>query len=196
MNEILEFISQPWHWAVSGVMIASLMFLMLYGGERFGVSSSFETICSMSGAGKRVKLFNTNWRVQSWLLIFLVGAMIGGFIATTLLQSPEPVQVSEKTVSRLASMGVDAPGEKSDGLGFLPGEIFNFENLLTLKGFIFMVLGGFFIGFGTRWARGCTSGHAISGLSNLQLPSLVAVIGFFLGGLLMSHFLMPIILSL
>jgi uncharacterized membrane protein YedE/YeeE len=54
-------------------------------------------------------------------------------------------------------------------------------------------MGGLLIGFGTRYAGGCTSGHAISGLSNLQLPSLVAVIGFFIGGLLMAHLILPLI---
>lgn len=49
------------------------------------------------------------------------------------------------------------------------------------------------MGFGARWAGGCTSGHAISGLSNLQLPSLVAVLGFFAGGLLMTHLLFPLL---
>jgi len=59
-----------------------------------------------------------------------------------------------------------------------------------------LVGGGILIGFGTRWAGGCTSGHAISGLSNLQLPSLIAVIGFFIGGIIMTYFLLPTILSL
>lgn len=196
MNAIIEFISQPWHWAVSGTLIAFLMFLMLFGGEKFGVSSSFETICSVGGAGKKIKLFDYDWRSQSWLLIFLLGAAVGGFIGTTVLQSPEPVQISEVTVAHLSSLGIDAPKTKAEGLGFVPLELFNFESLLTLKGVIIMIIGGFFIGFGTRWASGCTSGHAISGLSNLQLPSLIAVIGFFIGGLLMTHVLLPIILTL
>ncbi len=193
---MIEFISQPWHWAVSGTLIAILMFLMLYGGEKFGVSTSFETICSMSGAGKKIKLFDYDWKTQSWLLIFIIGAIIGGAIGTTLLQSHEPVQISEATVNHLASLGVETPQTKSEGLGFVPHELFNFDSLLTLKGFILLIIGGFLIGFGTRWAKGCTSGHAISGLSNLQLPSLIAVTGFFIGGLLMTHLLLPIILGL
>jgi uncharacterized membrane protein YedE/YeeE len=52
-----------------------------------------------------------------------------------------------------------------------------------------LLVGGVLIGFGTRYAGGCTSGHAISGLSNLQIPSLKAVIGFFIGGLIMSYFI-------
>lgn len=196
MSEIIEFISQPWHWAISGASIAFLMFLMLLAGEKFGVSTSFETICSMSGAGKKVKLFDYNWRKQSWLLVFILGAIIGGGIAVSVFQSPEPVQISSTTISHLESMGVNTPKTVEEGLGFVPLELFNFESVLTLKGFILLIIGGFLIGFGTRWASGCTSGHAISGLSNLQLPSLIAVVGFFIGGLIMSHLLLPIILSL
>lgn len=196
MTLLIDFISQPWHWAVSGTLIASLMFLMLYGGEKFGVSTSFETVCAMGGAGKHIPLFNYNWQKQTWLMVFILGAIIGGYLASNMLQSPEPVQISEKTVNHLATLGIESPQDKSEGLGFVPKEIFSFESLFTLKGGIIMILGGFFIGFGTRWASGCTSGHAISGLSNLQLASLIAVVGFFIGGLLMSHFFLPLILSL
>ena len=196
MDAILEFVSQPWHWAVSGAMLTLLMFLMLYSGERFGVSTSFETVCSMSGAGKRIQQFNYDWRKQAWLLVFVVGSVIGGAIGSSFLQSPEPVQIAESTASTLASMGVEVPKTKEEGLGFVPMELFNFDTLFSLKGVILMVIGGFFIGFGTRWASGCTSGHAISGLSNLQLASLIAVIGFFIGGLLMTHLFLPMILGL
>jgi uncharacterized membrane protein YedE/YeeE len=59
-----------------------------------------------------------------------------------------------------------------------------------------MVLGGFLVGFGTRYAGGCTSGHAIMGLSNLQLPSLIATISFMVGGFVMVNLILPYILSL
>lgn len=78
----------------------------------------------------------------------------------------------------------------------LPEQIFSWENLLSLKGFLMMVVGGFMIGFGSRYAGGCTSGHAISGLSNLQVPSLIATICFFIGGLIMANIILPYILSL
>ncbi len=194
---IIEFISQPWHWSISGLMIVVVMFLLLYFGKQFGVSSSFEAICSFGGAGNKIKHFNFDWKRQDWQLMFLAGAIIGGAIASTLLASPEPVHVAGTTVADLQSIGVIAPQvTEGAGAGFLPLELFNFESLMTLKGIILIVGGGFLIGFGTRWAGGCTSGHAISGLANLQIPSLVAVIGFFIGGLLMTHFLLPIILSL
>ncbi len=196
LNNIHSFISQPWHWAVSGAAIAGIMFTLLLFGERFGISRSFETICSVAGAGKRVKYFNFDWRLYKWLLAFVGGSIIGGFIGAYLLPSPEPVQIAQATVETLREMGVNTPETRSEGLGFLPEELFNLANLATLKGLILMIGGGFLIGFGTRWAEGCTSGHAISGLADLQLPSLVAVVGFFIGGLTMSHFLLPLILKL
>ena len=193
----IEIISQPWHWSISGAMIVVVMYLLLYFGQKFGVSSSFEAICAMGGVGKKIKYFDFDWKKQDWQLVFLSGAIIGGAIASTLLASPEPVQVSAATVADLQSIGVIVPQvTESAGAGFLPLELFSFESLMTLKGLILMVGGGFLIGFGTRWAGGCTSGHAISGLANLQVPSLVAVIGFFIGGLVVTHFLLPIILSL
>jgi uncharacterized membrane protein YedE/YeeE len=101
------------------------------------------------------------------------------------------VNLNPDTVAQLQTLSIDAPDGK-----LLPDAIFSMETLQTPKGFAILLVGGLLIGFGTRYAGGCTSGHAISGLSNLQLPSLVAVIGFFIGGLVMAHFLLPIILKL
>jgi len=193
---MLEFISQAWHWSISGFMIAFVMFLLIYLGQKFGVSSSFQAMCSIGGAGKFIDYFKYDWKKHDWLLVFVVGTIIGGGIGTGLLASPEPVQISAATVSDLAAIGVKTPMTLSEGMGFLPHDLFSFEMLGTLKGVVVMVLGGFLIGFGTRYAGGCTSGHAITGLSNLQLPSLVAVIGFFIGGLLTTFVLLPLILSL
>jgi len=193
---IIEYISQPWHWSISGAAIAFVMFLLIYLGKKFGVSSSFEALCTIGGAGKRIDYFKYDWKSHSWLLMFVVGSIIGGGIASTLLASPEPVQISAATVADLAALGVNTPTTNAEGAGFIPLEVFNWNSLLSLKGILIMVLGGFLIGFGTRWAGGCTSGHAISGLSNFQLPSLVAVIGFFIGGLAMTHLIFPFLFSL
>src|SRR5690606_2065677 len=158
---LIEFISQPWHWSVSGVMIALVMYLLIYFGQKFGISSSFEAMCSLSGAGKKIKYFDFDWKKQDWQLVFIVGSVIGGAIGSTLLASPEPVHVSAATVADLQSIGVTMPQETSDaGAGFIPFELFNFVSLLTPTGFNLMIGGGFLIGFGTRWAGGCTSGHA------------------------------------
>lgn len=193
---MLEFLSQPWHWAISGALIILNMWLLHWLGQRFGVSSSLEAICSLSGAGKRISYFKKDWRQRAWLLFYVCGAVIGGAIAIIFLESPAPVEISQSTIDYLDSVGVEAPAASSLTGGYAPSSVFSFDNLFTLQGFIIMIVGGMLIGFGTRYAGGCTSGHAISGLSNLQAPSLVAVIGFFIGGLLMSHFILPLVLAL
>jgi uncharacterized membrane protein YedE/YeeE len=79
-------------------------------------------------------------------------------------------------------------------VSYLPEELFSIQALMQPKVLLILSIGGFLVGFGARYAGGCTSGHAISGLSNLQLVSLYAVIGFFIGGLFMNHLLLPYIL--
>lgn len=191
---MIEFLSQPWHWSVSGAAISLLMVLLLWFGGKFGVSSNLRTFCTLAGAGKVSDFFNWNWKEQVWNLVFITGAVIGGFIASQYLVSSEPLNISESTVSYLSSVGITAPQDFSNGGGFVPSEIFS--DPFSLKGIIILIIGGFFIGFGTRYAGGCTSGHAISGLSNLQLPSLIAVVGFFIGGLTMTWLILPSILKL
>lgn len=184
---MLEFLSQPWPWYVSGIVIALVMVLLLFFGKSFGVSANLRTICAACGAGKNVKFFDFDWRSQTWNLLFVVGAILGGFIASEFLSNGEAVQISQATIQDLSALGVSAPD------GMQPEEIFSMEAAFTLKGFLILLLGGFTIGFGARYAGGCTSGHAISGLSNLQLPSLIAVIGFFIGGLITTYVLLPLI---
>lgn len=194
--ELLNFISQPWHWSVSGAMIVLVMFLLIYFGRKFGISSTFQTMCSIAGAGKNHSYFNFDWKERAWGLVFAAGAVIGGVIASTWLASPEPVQLAEATVAHLEDLKIDLPQQMALGSGMMPENLFSWESLVSVRGLIMMVGGGFLIGFGTRYAGGCTSGHAISGLSNLQLPSLYAVIGFFIGGLAMTYFILPWVLCL
>jgi len=184
---MIEFISQPWPWFISGPLIALVMFLLLLFGGRFGVSSNLRTLCTIAGAGKNNAFFNIDWKNQIWNLVFVIGAVMGGFISSQFLQSAEPLKLSQNTIADLQEFGIDFNGKLA------PSEIFNWQYLLTVQGFIIFIIGGFLIGFGTRYAGGCTSGHAISGLSNLQLPSLIAVIGFFIGGLIMTHLFFPLI---
>jgi hypothetical protein len=184
---MLSYISQPWPWYVSGLAIALIMTLLLFFGKSFGYSANLSNICSMLGAGNRVSFFNFDWKKQQWNLWFLVGSMIGGFISVHWLQSPEPMRLSPATVADLRQFHIPFDGQLE------PAAIFNWEFLLTWRGLVLFLGGGFLIGFGTRYAGGCTSGHAISGLSDLQVPSLIAVIGFFVGGLIMTHLLFPII---
>jgi uncharacterized protein len=191
MEILFEFISQPWPWYIGGPAIAMIMFSLLWFGNSFGLSSNFKTICAIGGGGRYSDFFNFKWRDQIWNLVFIGGSIIGGYIAHYWLSADNAAHISEATISELTLLGISNPGEE-----FIPTEIFNIESLLTLKGFIMIVIGGFLVGFGTRYASGCTSGHAISGLSNLQLPSLIAVIGFFIGGLFTTYFILPLILSL
>ncbi|WP_299762641.1 YeeE/YedE thiosulfate transporter family protein [uncultured Pontibacter sp.] len=184
---MLEFLSQPWPWYTSGIVIAFVMVLLLFFGKSFGVSANLRTICSACGAGNNVKFFDFDWRSQTWNLLFLVGSVIGGFVSAEFLSNGEIVQISQATIQDLSALGISAPDDLQ------PEEIFSLEAAFTLKGFLILLLGGFAIGFGARYAGGCTSGHAISGLSNLQLPSLIAVIGFFIGGLITTWILLPVI---
>ena len=185
----MEFISQPWHWAVSGFVISLITILATWMGKSFGVSSTFRNFCSVMGAGKKHSYFNIQIKDEYWRFAFIAGAIIGGFIAMKFLQSPDPVAISSETISHLSNWNIDYPKDISEGAGMLPTALFNLTNL---KGVLLAVLGGLLIGFGARYADGCTSGHAITGLSHLQLQSLLAVIGFFIGGLLMTHLIMPL----
>lgn len=187
---MLELIRQPWHWAVAGVLIGlTVPILLLIGNKSFGISSSLRHICAACFPAD-IPFFKYDWKKEAWNLFFVLGIGIGGFIATTLLSNPEPIQISEKTISALQQLGVHDFGH------LLPADIFSLESLFSLKGLIFIVLGGFLVGFGTRYAGGCTSGHAIMGLSNLQLPSLIATISFMAGGFFMTNVLFPFIFKL
>jgi uncharacterized protein len=189
-----EFISQPWHWAVSGVAIALVLFLLTWMGRSFGVSMTFADACVIAGAGKKNAFFkNINIKEEYWRIAFVLGGVAGGAFAMTFMRSPESAAISQATVEHLSSIGLSYPEGDSKGAGFVPTELFNFTNI---KGVILAIVGGFLVGFGARYGDGCTSGHAISGLAHLQLPSLITVIGFFIGGLLMVHLLFPLFLSL
>ncbi len=181
----MNWIFEPWPWYIGGPIIAFVMIALIYLGKSFGFSSNFRTLCAAIGAGKSCSFFDFNWKSQQWNLLFLVGTIIGGYLAANFLSNNQIPEISAHTIAYLKSLGFESVGQS-----YSPTEIFetlNFRNILIL------ISGGLLIGFGTRYAGGCTSGHAISGLSALQLPSLIAVFGFFIGGLIMVHLLFPII---
>lgn len=184
---MIELITQPWSWWFSGIMITAIMFFLVFFGKTFGFSNNLKTICDAVGLTKKTNFFDFDWKKQLWNLVFLVGAIIGGFIAKEFLMNDVPVQISQATINDLQKLNIAAP------TGLQPIELFGWKAIFTIKGFSLLALGGFLIGFGSRYAGGCTSGHAISGLSNLQLPSLIAVIGFFIGGLMMTFLIFPLI---
>lgn len=184
----MEFIFEPWPWYVSGPLIALIMFLLIFMGRRFGMSSNLETMCAICGAGKRSDYFDFDWRSRRWNLLVVLGAAIGGFIGAHLLSENTTVAINPVTIEKLNELGFTSAGE-----AYLPEKLFSLAALSDPFSLAVLLTGGLLIGFGARYASGCTSGHAISGLSNLQLPSLIAVVGFFIGGLVMVHVLFPII---
>lgn len=187
-KNIMNWILEPWPWYVSGPLIAGIMLLLLYGGKSFGMSSNLRTLCTIGGAGRKADFFAFNWKEQRWNLVVLLGAIMGGFLAANFLSTDRAVNITPDTVAALQELGFLSAGE-----AYLPTELFATEALSHPNSIIILLVGGILIGFGARYAGGCTSGHAISGLSNLQLPSLIAVAGFFIGGLIMIHLLFPLI---
>jgi len=185
----MEWIFNPWPWYIGGPMIALVMFLLLYFGKNFGMSSNLRTFCTICGAGKSNEFFNFDWKTQQWNLMVSAGAIIGGALAAHFLSTDSSVAIHPDTITKLQELNIN-----SAGVSYLPEELFSIEALMQPKVLLILSIGGFLVGFGARYAGGCTSGHAISGLSNLQLVSIYAVIGFFIGGLFMNHLLLPFIL--
>lgn len=184
----MEYILRPWPWYVSGPLIALVLFVLTMMGKRFGMSSNLRTFCTMCGADKHSDFFKFDWKTQKWNLLVVVGVIIGGAIGHFFLSEGDAVAISADTIAQLETLGF-----KGGGKEYLPNELFGTAAITQPKSLLFLIIGGFLVGFGARYAGGCTSGHAISGLSDLQLPSLIAVIGFFIGGLIMIHFLFPIL---
>lgn len=184
-----DLLLNPWPWYVAGPLISLVMFALIIGGKTFGVSSNLRTICSACGAGKISSFFDFNWKAQTWNLIFILGTLIGGYLAQNHLSNDNSIALASDTVAELKTIGISTENQ-----GYVPSELFdlsNNENVLLAV--LLLSIGGFLVGFGTRYAGGCTSGHAITGLSQLQVGSLIAVIGFFIGGLFITHFILPLI---
>lgn len=189
IETLLNYLRQPWPWYVAGPLIGlTVPALLLLGNKSFGISSSLRHICAACVPSK-IPFFTYDWRRQTWNLLFVLGIFIGGMIAATFLSDPDPMVIAASTKEDLAALGL------TNFDAMMPEEIFTWKNLFSPKGLFFFVIGGFLVGFGTRYAGGCTSGHSIMGLSNLQWPSLVATVFFMLGGLVMTHLLLPLIMS-
>jgi len=176
----MDFILEPWPWYVGGPLIAISLLLYFYFGKNFGASTNFETLCTMAGAGKISDYFKKDWKERDFALLFVIGLIIGGFISAIYLIPNQTVDLNPRTAQELTELGFLNVGNH-----YFPDEIFGKSAYSSVKGFL--------IGFGTRYAGGCTSGHAITGLSSLQLPSLLAVIGFFIGGIIATWYLIPLI---
>jgi uncharacterized protein len=187
---MIDVLKQPWHWAIAGTLIGlTVPVLLLLGNKRFGISASLRQVCAMC-LPANIPLFKYDWKKENWNLVFVIGTVIGGFLAAHFLSNPHPVEIAERTKASLEKFGI------TDFTQLMPSQIFNFKSLFTLKGFFIFVVGGFLVGFGTRYAGGCTSGHSIFGLANLQMPSLIATCCFMLGGFLSANILVPLIFRL
>jgi uncharacterized protein len=187
---MITLLKQPWPWYVSGPLIGLMIpLLLILGNKSFGISSSLRHICAACVPAK-IPFFQYDWKKEAWNLFFVSGILFGGMIAARWLANPLPLQLNPALATELSRYGI------TDYNGLVPAQLFNWQNLFTIKGFTMMVVGGFLVGFGTRYAGGCTSGHSIMGLSTLQLPSLIATCCFMAGGFIMANLILPFILSL
>ena len=186
----IEFIKQPWPWYVAGPLIGlTVPTLLIIGNKSFGISSSLRHMCAAC-IPANISFFKYDWKKEIWNLLFVAGIFLGGLLTMYFLANPNPIEINPNLKSELANYGI------TDFTQLVPADIFSWQALFTLRGFIMIVVGGFMVGFGTRYAGGCTSGHAIMGLSTLQWPSLVATCCFMIGGFIMDNLILPFILSL
>lgn len=187
---MIELLKHPWPWYIVGAIVGlTVPALLILGNKHFGISANFRHICA-SCFPSNIKFFQYDWKKEMWNLFFVGGIMIGAFLATYFLSNPAPIKVNPNLVEELKNYGI------KDYSTLLPSEIFSFKSLLSLRGLVLLIGGGFLVGFGSRYAGGCTSGHAIMGLSDLQKPSLIATISFMVGGFLMANLFLPYLMKL
>lgn len=184
----MDLINEPWPWYIAGPLIGLLVpLLLIIGNKQFGISSTFRHICSMCIPNKKITYLNYDWKKDTWSLFFILGIVLGGIAVSLLIDVNYTQEISQETQANLSELGIES------FQGFVPKELFSWEAISNPVYLFLLIIGGFLVGFGTRYAGGCTSGHAIMGLSLLNFGSFVAVIGFFIGGLVMTHFIYPLI---
>lgn len=187
---LLNILTSPWPWYVAGPLIGLMVpLLLLAGNKSFGISSSLRHVCAAC-LPANIPFFKYDWKKEIWNLFFVAGILIGAFLVARFFNNTEPVQINAKLATELSAYGI------TNYEGLVPNDLFNWQNLFTARGIMMVVVGGFLVGFGTRYAGGCTSGHAIMGLSSLQWSSLVATVSFMTGGFIMANLILPYILKL
>lgn len=149
-------------WYIAGPIIGVVFFGLLVLGKSFGISSSLQTTCAWLPGSKKWDYFKIDQRKSMWRYLFILGLVMAGALTPFLL--PE---------MKLSTIPIPTLFQQSEWLGWSV-----------------LAAGGFLVGFGARYAGGCTSGHAITGLSFFQWRSLLAVVGFFIGGLIATHFIL------
>lgn len=186
---LVALASSPWPWWVAGPLVGLIaVALLALGNKQFGVSSNLRALCAAM-APRKIDFVRYDWRARDgWNLAFLAGIAAGGILAAWLLPAQAGPAIAERTQLALQELGV------RDFEHLAPGDVFAWSRLLRWQGLAIVLGGGFLVGFGSAWAGGCTSGHGILGLANFDRASLVAVLGFFAGGLLATWFLLPILL--
>lgn len=186
----MSWMNQAWPWYVAGPLIGLIVpALYLIGNKTLGISSSLRHTCAACFPAN-IKFFKYDWKKEQWNLFFVAGIAIGAWFTTTLIPNAGPLEVHPELKQSLASAGI------SEFNGLVPSDLFSISSLFSVRGLIMMVGGGFLVGFGARYAGGCTSGHAISGIANLQWPSVIATCCFMAGGFIMSNLILPFILNL
>ena len=162
MQAIINYISQPWPWYVAGPLIGLVVLLLQWiDNKPLAASSSYRHVCAATFPAK-ISFLKYNWKAESWNLFFVAGIFIGGFLAGNILSHPANIAISHEATIQLQSIGIQ------DTSGFAPEQLFSFAALKTVSGIIIIVFGGFLIGFGSRYAGGCVSGHSMTGISDLQ----------------------------
>jgi uncharacterized protein len=188
----MEWIYSSWPWYIAGPLIGlTVPALYLAGNKSFGISSTLRHICAACIPTK-VHFFQYDWKKENWNLVFVLGITLGAFIAVMCLRS----SAAELELHPVLKTDLSNRYDITSFSHLLPTEIFGIEHLFELRTWLFSLIGGLLVGFGTRYAGGCTSGHSITGLATLQWASLVATICFMIGGILSSWFLVPFLLSL
>ena len=186
----MEILKQPWPWYVAGAIVGlTVPALLLLGNKHFGISANLRHACAAC-VPANIQFFKYDWKKEVWNFFFVGGIIIGGLLAAHFLTNPEPVKVAPALLAELKGYGIE------DHSKALPRELFSLEGLLSLRGLIMLIGGGFLVGFGARYAGGCTSGHSIMGISDLQVPSMIATASFMAGGFLMANVILPFILKL
>lgn len=192
---LTSILNSPWHWLFSGFAISLVMLSLLYFGHFFGLSSTYRVWCAAGGGGKHASLFDFDWKSQQWNLFFAGGIVLGAGLAH-LGMPAEYLRVGMHTQTYLHHLGIIEKVDPDQAFPLLPPALFDLDlrSPAFLQSMFLIFVGGFLSGFGARYAGGCTSGHFVSGLSNLQLPSLITLIFFFIGGILFTHFGLPLLM--
>ena len=102
----MNFLTQTWHWSISGFLIGMVMLCLIYFGKNFGMSTNLRTLCSLTGIGKRVSFFNWDWKSQRWNLVVVAGAMVGGYVAVHFLSNATNVSINPFTILKLQKLGI------------------------------------------------------------------------------------------